>query len=90
MIIGIKIITVTSITINVSWLDDASHTSKLEEGVDDDGSMKGNILTPTVAIIPISLNALHINASTRQPAIALKNTATSPANPSTGATIANG
>lgn len=45
----------------VKWLDDASQTIKLCEGFVEEGRMNGNILTPTVAIMPSKLIAVAIN-----------------------------
>ena len=52
-----------SIINKVVSLEELSHTVKLCDGSEDEGSINGNILTPTVAIIPKIDRALKINAA---------------------------
>ncbi len=47
---------------NVNWLDELSQTSKLWFGLLDEGKIKGNMLTPTVAIMPNMDRALEQKA----------------------------
>ena len=51
-----------NMTKSVMWLEEASQTNKLIVGVVE-GSMKGNIAQPTVAMIPVTLIALHNHAN---------------------------
>ena len=60
--IGSNIAVATSIINSVVALDELSHTVRLCDGCDEDGKIKGNILTPTVAIIPKIDRALDTKA----------------------------
>ena len=53
----------TSMIDKDSWLAEESQTIKLEFGLDEDGKINGNILTPTVAMTPNKLMALETKAS---------------------------
>ena len=50
--IGRKMTAATSMINSVAWLDEASQTVRLLRGSSEDGSMKGNMLTPAVATTP--------------------------------------
>ncbi len=47
----------------VTWLEELSQTNKLCSGCDEEGKMNGNMLTPTVPIIPATDSALLVKAS---------------------------
>ena len=48
---------------SVSSLDELSHTVKLWLGWDEDGKIKGYMLSPTVLIMPVILKALIVKAT---------------------------
>lgn len=54
----------TNIINKVTWLEELSQTIKLYLGFEEEGNMKGNILTPTVAIKVPTLNPLSTKANT--------------------------
>ena len=72
---GIKITVPTNMINNVSWLDELSQTMRLCSGFDEDGNMKGNMLTPTVAMMPITDSALITNATRANRASIIANNA---------------
>jgi hypothetical protein len=59
---GKKITVAINIMNKVRWLEEASHTSRLMSGWREEGRIKGNMLTPTVAIMPAILSELMTNA----------------------------
>jgi hypothetical protein len=59
----------TSMTNNVSRLDDASQTVRLAAGAMFDGIKNGNIPTPAVAMMPDMPRALAMNANPPRPAV---------------------
>lgn len=77
-------------TNKVNREEEASHISKLETKLLEDGRIKGNMLTPTVVIIPASLKLLHRNARRALPIPLIKNANIAPRKPTIGAVIVNG
>ena len=63
-----------------------------DEGVKlvDEGKMNGNILTPTVVIMPAILTLLQIKAKRLLPHLAVNKTIKAPKKPNTGASIVQG
>jgi hypothetical protein len=76
-----------SITNSVSWLEVASHTVRLADGMMSDGIKNGNMLTPAVEMMPRMPIALVTKARpARRPAVNIK-VASGPMMASAGANI---
>src|SRR5262245_33898535 len=74
----------TNITNKVIWLDEASHTVKLEPGCVEDGSRNGKVVKPTVRRTQLMAIADPANASPALPVRKHAVLARRPSTPSNG------
>ncbi|KAG1164950.1 hypothetical protein G6F35_019008 [Rhizopus arrhizus] len=74
----------------VRWLDEASHTVRLEVGWLEDGSRNGKIAKPTVRMMPAIAAPEAMKARPPRRARSSTALASSPARPSSGARIVAG
>ncbi|MNS85110.1 hypothetical protein D3C72_1189640 [compost metagenome] len=88
--IGMKMRATTSMMNSVIWLDDASHTVRLDFGSTEDGRMKGNIASPTVEMMPKMASELESSASTSLRALNKMKATSGKTRPSAGASIIHG
>ncbi|MNL45283.1 hypothetical protein D3C87_1679170 [compost metagenome] len=80
----------TSMMNSVIWLDDASQTVRLDFGSIEEGRMKGNIVRPTVEMMPNMASELESSASTSRPPLNNRKATSGKARPSAGASIIHG